>query len=121
MADVFKLIWRAIIDLFRSRASLEADIVALHQQLNVLRRKSPRRPAFSTIDRLIFAKLYQIAPRIFDALAIVEPETVIRWRRAGFGLLWRWKSPPRSGRPKEALEIRQLIRGMSLARWCYVL
>src|SRR3981189_1306735 len=28
---------------------------------------------------------------------------------------WRWKSRPRSGRPKTSLEIRQLIREMSLA------
>ena len=115
MADVFKLILWTIIDLFRSRASLEAEIVALRQQLNVLRRKSARRPVFSSLDRLVFAGLYQIAPRITDALAIVKPETVIRWHRAGFRLFWRWKSRPRSGRPKVALEIRQLIRDMSLA------
>ncbi|WP_202804173.1 hypothetical protein [Methylocystis sp. ATCC 49242] len=115
MTDVFKLIWRAIIDLFRSRASLEAEIVALRQQLNVLRRKSAKRPAFSAFDCLFFDWLYQIAPRVKDALAIVKPETVIRWHRAGFGLFWRWKSRPRSGRPKVALEVRQLIRDMSLA------
>ncbi|WP_244430778.1 hypothetical protein [Methylocystis sp. ATCC 49242] len=115
MSDVFKLVWWTILDLFRSRASLEAEIVALRQQLNVLRRKSPKRPTFSTLDRLIFVGLYLIAPRLTDALAIVTPETVIRWRRAFFGLFWRWKSRPRSGRPKVALEIRQLIRDMSLA------
>jgi hypothetical protein len=109
MADVFKLILWTIVDLFRSRASLEAEIVALRQQLNVLRRNTVRRPAFSTLDRLIFAGLYQIAPGIIDALAIVKPETVIRWHRAGFRLFWRWKSRPRSSRPKVALETRQLI------------
>jgi hypothetical protein len=66
MADVFKLILWVILDLFRSRASLEAEIVALRQQLNVLRRKSARRPVFSAFDHLIFAGLYQIAPRITD-------------------------------------------------------
>ncbi|HEY5217315.1 MAG TPA: hypothetical protein VIJ17_10550, partial [Pseudolabrys sp.] len=66
-------------------------------------------------DRLLFAGLYQIAPRVKDALAIVRPETVIRWHRAGFRLLWRWKSRPRSGSPKVALEIRQLIRDIGLA------
>jgi transposase InsO family protein len=48
-------------------------------------------------------------------LAIVEPETVIRWHRAGFRLFWRWKSQCRAGRPRVALEIRQLIREMSQA------
>src|SRR6202045_1430856 len=113
MADMLKLIWWAIIGLFRSRASLEAEIVALRHQLNVLRRKSPKRPAFS--NRLIFACLYRISPRIVNALVIVKPETVIRWHGAGFRFFWRWKSRSRGGRPKVPLEIRQLIRKMSLA------
>ena len=115
MADVLKLICWAVIGLFRSRVSLEAEILTLRQQLNVLRRKSPKGPAFSNVDRLIFAGLYQITPRVLNALTIVEPETVIRWHRAGFRLFWRWKSRCRGGRPRVALEIRQLIRDMSLA------
>src|SRR6202171_2088568 len=94
---------------------LEAEIVALRHQLNVLRRKSPKRPAFSNFDRLIFACLYRISPRIVNALVIVKPETVIRWHGAGFRFFWRWKSRTRGGRPKVPLEIRQLIRKMSLA------
>jgi len=52
---------------------------------------------------------------MLDALAIVEPQTVIRWHRAGFRAYWRWKSKPRGGRPKTPLEIRHLIRDISLA------
>jgi transposase InsO family protein len=50
-----------------------------------------------------------------DALVIVKPETVIHWHRAGFRLFWRWKSRTRGGRPMVPLEIRRLIRDMSLA------
>ncbi|MGA3340469.1 MAG: hypothetical protein ABSD11_07555 [Methylocella sp.] len=89
--------------------------MTLRHQLNVLRRKSPKRLAFSNFDRLVFAGLYWIAPGVVNALVIVEPETVIRWHRAGFRLFWRWKSRCRGGRPKVTLEIRQLIRAMSLA------
>src|SRR5512143_1442210 len=96
MAEIFRLILGAILDSFRSRSSLEAEIVALRQQLNVLCRQSAKRPEFSAFDRLFFAALYQIAPKVKDALAIVRPETVIRWHRAGFRLFWRWKSRPRS-------------------------
>ena len=71
--------------------------------------------AFNNFDHLIFASLYRIAPRIVNALAIVEPATVIRWHRADFRLFWRWKSRAGGGRPKVPLEIRQLIRDMSLA------
>jgi len=98
-----------------SRASLQAEILTLRHQLNVLRRKSPQRLTFTSIDRLVFAGLYRLAPGVLDALKIVRPETVIRWHRAGFRAYWRWKSRPRSGRPKTPLEIRQLIREISLA------
>jgi len=57
-------------------------------QINVLRRQSPKRQTFSSADRLIFAGLYQFAPTVLDALAIVKPETVIKWHRAGFRSYW---------------------------------
>src|ERR1700731_3477099 len=115
MRDAFSLIWLALIGLFRSRASLQVEILTLRHQLSVLRRKSPQRLTFTSIDRLVFAGLYRLAPGMLDALAIVKPETVIRWHRAGFRAYWRWKSRPRSGRPKTPPEIRHLIREMSLA------
>src|SRR5712675_1039519 len=115
MRDVFSLIWLVLIGLFRSRASLQVEILTLRHQLNVLRRKSPQRLTFSSIDRLVFAGLYRLAPGVLDALKIVRPETVIRLHRAGFRAYWRWKSRLRSGRPKTPLEVRQLIREISLA------
>ena len=84
MRDVCRLICLALIGLFRSRASLQAEILTLRHQLNVLRRKSPQRLTFTSIDRLVFAGLYRLAPGVLDALKIVRPETVIRWHRAGF-------------------------------------
>ena len=98
MRDVCSLIWLALIGLFRSRASLQAEILTLRHQLNVLRRKSPQRLTFTSIDRLVFAGLYRLAPGVLDALKIVRPETVIRWHRAGFRAYWRWKSRPRRPR-----------------------
>jgi hypothetical protein len=115
MGDLHKLIWWLFADLFRSRAAMEAEILVLRHQLNVLRRKSPRRVVFSGFDRMVFAGLYALAPSILNALQIVKPNTVIRWHRAGFRAYWRWKSRSRGGRPKTAAEIRQLIREMSIA------
>ena len=115
MGDLLKLIWWLVTGFFRSRALIEAEIVALRHQLNVLRRKAPKRLVFSNCDRFVFTCLYRLAPGILNALVIVKPETVIRWHRAGFWLFWRWRSRSRGGRPKVPLEIRQLIRDMSLA------
>ena len=115
MVELCRLIWFALIGLFRSQASLEAEILVLRHQVNVLRRKSPKRPAFSNIDRLIFAGLYGVAPNVLSALAIVKPESVIHWHRKGFRLYWRWKSKSLGGRPQLSADIRRLIRDISLA------
>jgi transposase InsO family protein len=112
---LLNLVRLMLLDLFRSRSSLEAEIIVLRQQLNVLRRSAPKRPALGMLDRLIFVWLYRLAPSILDAVAIVRPETIVRWHRAGFRTFWRWKSRARVGRPQVPLEIRQLVREISLA------
>ncbi len=78
MKDVCSLIWLALIGLFRSRASLQAEILTLRHQLNVLRRKSPQRLTFPSIDRLIFAGLYRVAPGALDTLKIVAQHPLCR-------------------------------------------
>ena len=84
MGDLWRLICCAVAGLFRSRAALQAEVLVLRHQLNVLRRKAPKRLAFSTVDRLVFAGLYRLAPGVLGALKILKPQTVIRWHRAGF-------------------------------------
>jgi hypothetical protein len=115
MRDLCRLIGWMVVDLIRSRAALEAEIWVLRQQINVLRRTAPKKLSFRAIDRLIFVGLYRLFPKVCDALAIVKPGTIVRWHRAGFRLYWRWKSRPRGGRPTVPLEIRRLIREMSIA------
>src|SRR5205814_9487751 len=79
------------------------------------RRKSPKRVALSSIGRLLLVSLYRMAPGVLDALKIIRPETLLRWHRAGFRAFWRWKSRPRGGRPSIPVDIRCLIREMSVA------
>jgi hypothetical protein len=67
------------------------------------------------MDRLIFVGLYRLAPNTIKALTIVKSDTVIRWHRAGFRSYWRWKSRHRCGRSTVPLEIRRLIRQISIA------
>jgi hypothetical protein len=103
-----------IIDLFRSRAALEAELLVLRHQINVLRRACPKKHSLVSIDRLILASVCRLFPAVYDALAIVRPDTVIRWHRKGFKLYWRWKSRRRCSRPIVPLETRNLIRQMSI-------
>ena len=118
MLGLLRLIFGLVIDLFRSRAALEAEILVLRQQIIVLRRRKATRLPFRAADRLVLAWVCRLFPKTCDALAIVRPETVVRWHRAGFRSYWRWKSRRRTGRPAVSAEIRQLIREMALPIHC---
>jgi hypothetical protein len=115
MIDVVKLVACSLALMFKSRARLEVEIIALRHQLMILRRKAPPRPRLSVIDRLIFVLLYRLQPSVISAVTIVRPETVVRWHRTGFRLYWRWKSRSSGGRTPISLQVRHLIREMSLA------
>jgi hypothetical protein len=97
---------------FRSRSDTALEILALRQQVAVLKRKRPR-PRVSSLDRLFWAILLQLWPRWAEVLVIVKSKTVVGWHRAGFRSYWRWRSRPRGGRPKITEEIRRLIRRMA--------
>src|ERR1700694_2461010 len=99
---------------FKSKSRLEAENAALRHQLIVLRRKVQGRVRLTNNDRWFFIQLYRWFPSILKVLTIVQPETLVRWHRAGFGCYWRWKSRPRGGRPQIDTEMRVLVRRMSL-------
>ena len=115
MTDLLKLIRGVLASLFKSRAKLEAEILILRQQINVLRRRAPKRPHLNNTDRFLFVWLYHWFPCVLGAIAIVRPETIIRWHRAGFRAYWRWRSRNHVGRPKVSAELRTLIGEMSRA------
>src|SRR5664280_245138 len=115
MKDLFKLILGVLASLFKSRAMLEAEILVLRQQINVLRRRAPKRPQLNNTDRFLFVWLYRWFPSVLGAIAIVRPETIIRWHRAGFRAYWRWRSRNHVGRPKVSAELRTLIDEMNRA------
>jgi putative transposase len=105
---------------FRSRAALQAEVLALRHQLLVLQRSGRRHKLhLHTADRLLWVLLSRLWGGWRSALVIVKPETVIAWHRRGFRLYWSWKSRHRQGRPSVSREVIDLIRKMSLAnpRW----
>ena len=53
---------------------LQAENVALRQQLLVLNRKAPTRVRLRNVDRLVLVWLYRILSSILDAIVIVKPE-----------------------------------------------
>jgi transposase InsO family protein len=99
---------------FKSKSRLEAENAALRRQLIVLRRKMRGRVRLTNNDRWFLIQLYRWFPSILQVLTIVQPETLVRWHRAGFRCYWRWKSRPRGGRPQIETDLRALIRQMSM-------
>jgi putative transposase len=97
---------------FRSRGDTALEVLALRQQVAVLKRKRPR-PALNSLDRLFWTTLRRYWPRWTDVLVLVKPDTVVGWHRAGFRLYWRWRSRSRGGRPKITEEIRVLIQRLA--------
>jgi hypothetical protein len=115
MTDLLKLIPGILASRLKARATLEAENLVLRQQVKVLRRRTPKRPHLNNTDRLLFVWLYRWFPSVLEVVAIVRPETIIRWHRAGFRAYWRWRSRNRVGRPKVSAELRALIGEMSRA------
>ena len=99
---------------FKSKSRLEAENAALRHQLIVLRRMVHRRVRLTNGDRLFFVQPYRWFPSILEAMTIIQPETLVRWHRAGFRCYWRWKSRSHGGRPQIDADLRRLIRRMSI-------
>ena len=89
---------------FRSRLTLELELLALRHQVTVLRRQRPGRPWLFSTDRLLWVWLYRVWPQVLNAMVLVKPATVVQWHRKGVRVYWRWRSR-RLGRPKMSTEI----------------
>jgi transposase InsO family protein len=99
---------------FKSNSRLEVENAVLRHQLIILQRKVRGRARLTNNDRWFFVQMYRWFPSIMKVVTIIEPETLVRWHRAGFRRYWRWKSRSRGGRPQIDLELRMLIRQMSM-------
>src|SRR5216683_5052812 len=97
------------------RTALVLELIALRHQIAVLERNRTRRPCFHRSDRLLWILLSRWWRGWRDSLVIVQPETVLRWRRNGWSAIWKYRSRGRwrGGRPKLSSEVRHLIVRMA--------
>src|SRR6516165_8883572 len=103
----------AIRSSLRTRAELQAEILALRHQLAVLQQAAPRRFRLSRADRLLWVLLSGVWSGWRGAVQIVKPATVVSWHRRLFAWHWRWRSAqPRLGRPPIPVDVRALIQKM---------
>src|SRR5215470_14858631 len=68
----------------RQRRDLLLELIVLRHQLAVLQRTGTRRPCFRTGERLFWVFLSRWWANWQRSLIIVQPATVLRWRRRGF-------------------------------------
>lgn len=114
MLNILRSVVLAALGFFKTRRQLAFEVLALRHQLGVLQR-SVKRPRLTNADRGLWVLLSRRWASWSDALIIVEPDTVVRWHRAGFRKYWAWRSRPKGGRPAIDRQIRALIRRMATA------
>ena len=86
------LILRTFISALRSHRALALENLALHHQLDVLKRNA-KRPRLTNRNRTLWVILSRLWPDWRKPLALVQFETVIRWHRKGFKLYWKCGLP----------------------------
>jgi hypothetical protein len=113
MLAIIGLLGTYVANLFKSRRRLEAENLFLRHQLNIALRRRPPRLRLRGSDRALLVWMTRLWPSLLRLAQVVQPDTILRWHRAGFRTYWRWKSRGRAGRPRIEQELRELIRRMS--------
>jgi hypothetical protein len=109
MLPVISALLAFVVSLCRSRIYLSLELVALRHQLAVYTH-TVHRPRLRPTDRLFWVWLSRLWPGWQEALAFVQPRTVIAWQRQRFRDHWRRLSQQgKPGRPAIVKDVRDLI------------
>ena len=106
------LLFETLADLSSSKSQLIAENALLRQQLIILHRQV-KRPVCTRADRMLLVLLARLVRTWVQALFIVQPDTLLRWHRELFHLVWKRKSRVASHTPKIAAETIALIKEMA--------
>jgi len=91
---------------------MQMEFIALRHQVAVYKQSVPR-PKLRPTDRLLWAWLSRLWSGWHQALAFVQPRTVIAWQKKRFRDYWRHVSRQgKPGRPAIAKEVRDLTGQM---------
>jgi Integrase core domain len=92
MFAIIHLLGTFIADLFKPPRRLEVENLFLRHQLNIALRGAPDRPQLRGSDRALLVWMTWLWPSLLGLSRVVQPDTILRWHRAGFRAYWRWKS-----------------------------
>jgi transposase InsO family protein len=113
MLAILHLLWAFVANLFKSPRRLEVENLFLRHQINIAMRGAPHRLCLRGSDRALLVWMTRLWPSLLGLSRVVQPDTILRWHRAGFRTYWRWKSRAHPGRPPVSRELRELIHRMS--------
>jgi hypothetical protein len=115
MLGLCRIIFGIVVDLFRPRAALEAEILVLLQQIIVLRRGRPSRQSFLAVGRAVLGWVCHLLPKTRDRSPSFGPKPWFGGTVQASDCFGAGNPGRRLGRPAVPAEIRQVIREMSLA------
>ena len=106
------LVLGMLTDILKGKSELIAENALLRQQLTILHRQI-KRPVYKKTDRLLLVLLARMVRTWKQALYLVQPETLLRWHRELFRVVWKRKSKASSSKPKLSSETISLIKEMA--------
>jgi hypothetical protein len=92
MFAILRALGMFVADLLKSRCRLEAENLLLRHQLSIALRRAPPRLRLLGSDRALLVWMTRLWPNLLGAVQVVQPETILRWHRDGYKMLWRWRS-----------------------------
>ena len=98
MLSSLTTLFTALSSIFRSRAALQVENLALRHQIGVLQRSARKRLKLTLGDRLLWVWLSRLWRDWRSALAIVKPETVLAWQSCGLSPVLDLEGPARQTR-----------------------
>jgi transposase InsO family protein len=104
------LLAHLLIDAFRARTTLIAELLFLRHENAVLRRRKGSRIELTNVDRWFLTRFFRLWPEVAKRSLLVSPATLLRWHRQGFRSYWRWKSRAKPGRPTIGRDVIALIK-----------
>jgi hypothetical protein len=107
MLAIVYLLGTYVANLFKSRRRLEAENLFLRHQLNIVLRRAPRRLRLRGSDRALLVWMSLVWPSLLGLARVVQPDTIVRWHRAGFRAYFAGN--PRVGREDPGFSVSYVI------------
>ena len=111
MRVVLTLIGALVANLFKSPHRLEVENLFLRHQLSIALRRAPHRVHLRGCDRALLVWLTWFWPSLLGLSRVVQPETILRWHRAGFRAYWRWNLAVNQAGRKSAVSCANSFAG----------